>query len=99
MAFYFAEGGDSTKVLGLTCHHVLFKTDADHYPGRLTSAGAPRRDVQLLGLRAFDKLLNSIRLRIGRHGIMVDIDKGQITKLERRRRVTTKRMLRRRRRS
>ena len=45
-------------------------------------AGAPRKYVQLLGTRAFDKLLASIKLRIGRHGIMVEIYKGQIEKLE-----------------
>jgi hypothetical protein len=27
MALYFAEGDNSDKVLGLTCHHVLFKSD------------------------------------------------------------------------
>ena len=45
-------------------------------------APAPRKHVRLLGTRAFDKFLTSIKLRIGRHGIMVGIYKGQIEKLE-----------------
>ncbi|KAH8108684.1 hypothetical protein DFH11DRAFT_1862160 [Phellopilus nigrolimitatus] len=83
MALYFAEGGNSDKVLGLTCHHVLFKTDGatnDDYvfPG----AGAPLQYVQLLGTRAFDKLLHSIKMRIGHSGVMVEIYEGQIKRLE-----------------
>ncbi|KAI0276971.1 hypothetical protein BGY98DRAFT_1097794 [Russula aff. rugulosa BPL654] len=83
MALYFAEGGNSNKVLGLTCHHVLFKTDGatnDDYA--FAGTGPHRQDVQLLGTRAFDKLLASIKIRIGRHGIMVEIYEGQIKRLE-----------------
>ena len=83
MAVYFAEGGNSNKVLGLTCHHVLFKTDGatnDDYA--FAGTGPHRQDVQLLGTRAFDKLLVSIKIRIGRHGIMVEIYEGQIKRLE-----------------
>ncbi|KAG9086926.1 hypothetical protein FRC06_002815 [Ceratobasidium sp. 370] len=82
MALYFAEGGNSNKVLGLTCHHVL-ETDAtinDDYV--FTGAHAPRKNVQLLGTRAFDKLLGSIKMRIGRHRIMVSIHEGQIKRLK-----------------
>jgi hypothetical protein len=96
MALYFAEGGNSDKVFGLTCHHVLFKTDGatnDDYVS--AGAGAPRKNVQMLGTRAFDKLLNSIKMRIGRHGIMVEIYEGQIKRLEARV-ATMRRTLRRR---
>ncbi|KAL5531494.1 hypothetical protein ACEPAG_4371 [Sanghuangporus baumii] len=83
MALYFTEGGNSGKVLGLTCHHVLFKTDrANNNDYVFESAGTPRKYVQLLGTRAFDKLLGSIKMRIGRHGIMVGIYEGQIKRLE-----------------
>ncbi|KAJ7077374.1 hypothetical protein B0H15DRAFT_861665 [Mycena belliarum] len=83
MALYFTEGGQSNKVLGLTCHHVLFKTDDEHNGEYvLRGAGAPRKYVRLLGLRRFDRLLASIKLRIGRHGIMVEIYGRNITKLE-----------------
>jgi hypothetical protein len=66
MALYLAEGGDSDRLLGLTCRHVLFgSTEANvDYARR-----APRKDVLLLGTRAFDSLVNSIKIRIGRHGI------------------------------
>jgi hypothetical protein len=79
MALYFSEGGSSDKVLGLTCHHVLFKTDGETNDDYVfVGAGAPRKHVQLLGNRAFKKLLASIKLRIGRYGIMVEIHEGQI---------------------
>jgi hypothetical protein len=65
MALYFGEGGNSDKVLGLTCHHVLFKTDGDTNDDYVfAGAGAPRKYVQLLGTSAFDKLLASIKIRI-----------------------------------
>jgi hypothetical protein len=83
---YFADGDNSDKVLALTdltCHHVLFKTDgAANDDFIFAGAGVPRRNVQLLGTRAFDNLLNSIKMRIGRHGIMVEIYKEQIRRLE-----------------
>jgi hypothetical protein len=83
MALYFAEGGNSDNVLGLTCHHVLFKTDeANNDDYVFADAGAPRKYVQLLGTRAFDKLLDSIKMRIRRHGIMVGIYERQIKMLE-----------------
>ncbi|KAH8119367.1 hypothetical protein DFH11DRAFT_1686263 [Phellopilus nigrolimitatus] len=86
MGLYFAEGGTSNKVLGLTCHHVLFKTDAttnDSYV-LANNASAPRKYVRLLGTRAFDKLLDSIKLRIGRHAIMLKQHKEGIERLEKR---------------
>ncbi|KAG8729944.1 hypothetical protein FRC10_003284 [Ceratobasidium sp. 414] len=82
-ALYFAEGGNSKKVLGLTCRHVLLETDKANNVGYVFGAGgAPRKYVQLLGTRAFDKLLGSIKMRIGRHGVMVGIYEGQVKKLE-----------------
>ncbi|KAH9933544.1 hypothetical protein B0H21DRAFT_825804 [Amylocystis lapponica] len=86
MGLYFAEGGTSDKVLGLTCHHVLFKTDAttnDSYV-LASNASARRKDVQLLGTRAFDKLLDSIKVRIGRHAIMLKQHEEGIERLEKR---------------
>jgi hypothetical protein len=83
MGLYFSEGGDSDKVLGLTCHRVLFKTDATTNDGyTFAAASASRKYVQLLGTRAFDKLLASIKIRIGRHGIMVEIYEEQIKRLK-----------------
>ena len=51
MALYFAAGGgNSDKVLGLTCQHVLLETDGstnDDYV--FAGTGAPRKYVQLPG--------------------------------------------------
>lgn len=83
MTVFFAEGGKSNKMLGLTCHHVVLKVDADNNEDyTLRSAGAHRKNVQILGTRAFNALLDSIRLRIGRHAIMLEIHKADIEKLE-----------------
>ncbi|TFK49387.1 hypothetical protein OE88DRAFT_422270 [Heliocybe sulcata] len=83
MGLYFAEGGSSDKVLGLTCHHVLFKAGENtNDPNVLAGAGAPRKNVQLLGTRHFEKLLDDIKLRIRGHGIMLPIHEDQITKLK-----------------
>lgn len=84
MGLYFAEGGASDKVLGLTCHHVLFKTDAtnNNSYALASNTSAPRKYVQLLGTRAFDKLLDSIRLRIGRHAIMLGQHEDTIKRLD-----------------
>lgn len=83
MALYFAEGGDSDKILGLTCRHVLFQTEKatnDDYcfPG----GDAPRKNVWLLGTRSFDNLLNSIKWHIGCHAITVDGYIGEIAMFE-----------------
>ncbi len=60
MGLYFAEGGSSDKVLGLTCHHVLFKTDENtNDPYVFAGAGAPRKNVQLLGFRRFELTTSS----------------------------------------
>ena len=83
MALYFAEGGRSDKVLGLTCRHVLFKMDGvTNVDYVFTGAGAPRKSVQLLGTCAFDNLLDSIMVRISRHRIMVELYEGQIKRLK-----------------
>ncbi|KAI0920100.1 hypothetical protein AcV7_006093 [Taiwanofungus camphoratus] len=81
MGLYFAEGGTSDKVLGLTCHHVLFKTDANTNDSYTLASNTDRKDVQLLGTRAFGKFLDSIKLRIGNHAIMLKYHEGTIKRL------------------
>ncbi|KAF8837864.1 hypothetical protein BDN67DRAFT_982930 [Paxillus ammoniavirescens] len=65
---YLAEGGDSKKVLLVTACHVLF----------------PPNDVPnvLLGTKAFDNFIDSIKVRIGRHSIMAERHEQQIEKLQ-----------------
>ena len=68
MALYLAEGGGSDNLLGLSCRHVLIgpkeaNIDYIRHPSR------PSKNVLLLGERALTNLVDSIKLRIGRHGI------------------------------
>ena len=70
MALYLAEGGDSDNLLGLSCRHVLIgskEANIDY----VCHPSAPSRDVLLLGKRAFTNLVDSIKFRIGRHGIAI----------------------------
>jgi hypothetical protein len=79
---YFAEGGESPKILALTCHHVVLKVDANTNQDYTFLDGSPRKYIQLLGARAFQDVLDSTRFRIGNHGIMIDIHKRNIGCLE-----------------
>jgi hypothetical protein len=45
---------------------------------------APRRNVLLLGTKAFDNLVKSIKIRIGRHGVMAEHYNRQIEQLQKR---------------
>ncbi|KAF8158037.1 hypothetical protein B0H34DRAFT_749405 [Crassisporium funariophilum] len=78
MGLYFAEGGSSNKVLGLTSRHVLFETAEETNKDYVFAAGAPRKNVQLLSTSVFDKLLNSINMRVRRHRLMIIIYERQI---------------------
>jgi hypothetical protein len=64
MGLYFAEGGGSNTVLGLTCRHVLFEMDTQTNSNYELVTGAPRTNVQPLGTDAFENLLESIKTRI-----------------------------------
>ncbi|KAF9010842.1 hypothetical protein BDQ17DRAFT_1387976 [Cyathus striatus] len=83
MALYLAEGGDSDRLLGLTCRHVLFRP-REHNIGYTCHPIIPTTDVLLLGKRAYTNLVDSIKLRIGRYGIAAERWKEQIKKLEKR---------------
>ena len=83
VGFYFHEGGNSEKVMGVTCHHVLFKTNhLQNTTYEFRGDDAPRKYVRLLGLRRFQRLINSIKFRIGEHGIMVENHEAEIKWLE-----------------
>jgi len=59
MALCLAEGGDSDRLLRLTCHHVLIgSTEANIYYASHPSS--PRKDVIVLGTRAFDDVLDTV---------------------------------------
>ena len=81
MALYLAEGGDSDRLLGLTCRHVLIgsseaNVDYSRHPSR------PRKDVLLLGERAFGNLVDCIKVRIARHGISAKLYRRQTERFE-----------------
>jgi hypothetical protein len=83
MALYLAEGGDSNRLLGLSCRHVLFasrEVNSDY----VRHPGGRSRKVLLLGNKAFRNLVDSIKLRIGRHGLTVEHwTQGMLDKAER----------------
>ncbi|KAI0247212.1 hypothetical protein BJV78DRAFT_953540 [Lactifluus subvellereus] len=80
---YLAEGGDSKKVLLVTARHVLFPPDnGPHVNYAHTNTSAPRRNVLLLGTKAFNNFLDSIKIRIGEHAIMVELHERQIENLQ-----------------
>ena len=83
VGFYLHKGGNSEKVMGVTCHHVLFETNHIENAGyEFRGANAPRKYVRLFGLRRFQRLLNSIKLRIGEHGIVAEYHEEEINWLE-----------------
>ncbi|KAI1787375.1 hypothetical protein LXA43DRAFT_1098305 [Ganoderma leucocontextum] len=83
MALYLAEGGDSDRLLGLSCRHVLIGSKEANI-GYVRHPGGPPKDVLLLGERAFTNLADSIKLRIGRHGIAAERWRNQIQEFEER---------------
>lgn len=71
MALYLAEGGQSDRLLGLSCRHVLIKeaeteTDTEH------THGPSGDDVILLGDGALTKLTSSISEKIQQHPKVVE---------------------------
>ncbi len=83
MSLYLAEGGGSDRLLGLSCRHVLIgskeaNVDYVRHPSR------PSKEVLLLGRRAFTNFVDSIKRRIGLHGIAIKHRKKEIEGFEER---------------
>ncbi|KAF9503584.1 hypothetical protein BS47DRAFT_1378384 [Hydnum rufescens UP504] len=77
MALYLTEGGDSNKLLGLSCRHVLIglqEANLDY----VYHASGPSKDVLLLGNGAFTDLVNSIKIEIRGYGTKVPRWREQI---------------------
>ena len=83
MALYLAEGGNSDRLLGLSCRHVLISSKEANL-NYIRHLSGPPRDVLLLGKGAFANLVDSIKLRIGGHSITVKRWKKQIEGFEKR---------------
>lgn len=81
MALYLAEGGGNDRLLGLSCRHVLISSEEINIDYVYRPSARPR-NVVLLDRRAFSNLIDSIKLRIGRHAIAIDRWRSQITGFE-----------------
>lgn len=80
---YLAEGGNSNAILLLTARHVLFPTNLEpNITYSRSHTKAPRRRVLLLGRRAFEDFLDSIKIRIGEHTILMDYREKKIADLK-----------------
>lgn len=80
---YLAEGGDSKKVLLVTACHVLIPpNDGPNLNYTRTNTGSPRRNILLLGTKVFNSFLDSTKIRIRRHGTMVERCERQIEQLQ-----------------
>ncbi|CAE7205656.1 unnamed protein product [Rhizoctonia solani] len=81
MALYLAEGGDSDKLLGLSCRHVLIgpkeaNIDYVHHPNE------PREDVLLLGKETLTTFVQSIKGAIQDHEFTAEDCRETIKRLE-----------------
>lgn len=74
-ALYIRESSDSTKVFVLTARHVVLPPNAEPnelYIRKDVRPRQPRRDVLLLGSKAFQQVLKSTMVKIGRDAFKVD---------------------------
>lgn len=84
MGFYLAEGGKSEDILAVTARHVLFPPDEANIDYARTNSSTRRKEILLMGAKAFKNLLTSIKIRIKEHSTMLKIYEAQIKKLEER---------------
>ncbi|KAG6820199.1 hypothetical protein H0H93_004049 [Arthromyces matolae] len=70
MGFYFQDGED---LFGVTARHVLFPTDECNYDFTFINDAAPRREVLLMGNKAFKDHLRSIMVEIGCMGNQTEL--------------------------
>ncbi|TFY83041.1 hypothetical protein EWM64_g973 [Hericium alpestre] len=82
LGFYFSEGGESKDILAVTARHVLFPRDEDNSDYTRTSTSKPRKDVLLMGTKAWHDYLRSVLVEIGSLGITAEIHEGSIEKLK-----------------
>ncbi|KAI5985213.1 hypothetical protein EDC04DRAFT_2590467 [Pisolithus marmoratus] len=79
MGFYFKDGDD---LYGVTARHILFPADEDNSDYTYKSSG-PRREVLLMGTKAWGDYLKSIQIQIRKLGIGTELDREAIKRLER----------------
>ena len=78
MGFYFRDQND---LYGVTARHVLFP--ADEYSSDYTyNPSGPRKEVLLMGTKAWDDYLKSVQIQIGNLATAAEIYRGSIRRLE-----------------
>ncbi|KAI0029942.1 hypothetical protein K488DRAFT_79884 [Vararia minispora EC-137] len=81
LGFYFAEGGESEDILAVTARYVLFPRDEVNSDYTYTNDRKLRKDVLLMGTKAWDDYIESVQVEIGNLGITAEIHEGSIEKL------------------
>ncbi len=79
MGFYFKDGDD---LYGVTARHVLFPADED-YSDYTYHPSRPRKEVLLMGTKAWGDYLKSVQIEIGNLGSTAEIHRDSIGGLER----------------
>lgn len=59
MGFYLAAGGKNEDILAVTAGHVLFPSDEANIDYARTNSSTRRKEVLLMGAKAFKNLLTS----------------------------------------
>ncbi|KAI6042333.1 hypothetical protein EDC04DRAFT_2970123 [Pisolithus marmoratus] len=78
MGFYFKEGDD---LYGVTARHVLLPADEDNLDYTYKSSG-PRKEVLLMGTKAWDVYLKHVQIQIRNLDITAEIHRVSIERLE-----------------
>jgi hypothetical protein len=78
MGFYFKDGDD---LYGVTARHVLFPADEDSSDYTYNPSW-PRKEVLLMGTKAWDDYLKSVQIQIGNLGTAAEIHRESIGRLE-----------------
>lgn len=86
LGVYFTTGeGEGGKLFGLTSRHVVFPSPSSSSNANeeyTHAAGDPKEEIQLLGAKGYEALLESIRSRIELHGFSVDILSSKLRSYE-----------------
>ena len=80
LGFYFKDGDD---LYGVTARHVLFPADENNSDYTYNPSG-PRKEVLLMGTKAWGDYLKSVQIQIGHLGTAAEIHRESVERLERR---------------
>jgi hypothetical protein len=78
MGFYLKDGDD---LYGVAARHILFPADEDN-SNYIYNPSGPRKEVLLMGAKAWDDYLKSVQIRIGALGTAAEIRGRSIGRLE-----------------